>query len=155
ERICLKALSKKAVDRYTTAKDMAEDLQAFLGPTKPAPNPKTPPLPTPPPEPPRVVPKGLRSFDANDKDFFPELLPGPRDRDDLPESLRFWLQRIRETDADQTFAVGIMYGPSGCGKSSFVKAGLLPRLPKNVTAVYVEASAEGTEQRLLNRLRKA
>ena len=26
----------------------------------------------------KVVPKGLRSFDAEDKDFFLELLPGPR-----------------------------------------------------------------------------
>jgi hypothetical protein len=31
ERICLKALSKRASERYTTAKDMAEDLRAFLG----------------------------------------------------------------------------------------------------------------------------
>ena len=47
-----------------------------------------------------VVPKGLRSFDAHDADFFLELLPGPRDRDGLPESLRFWKTRIEETDAD-------------------------------------------------------
>ena len=30
ERICLKALSKRASDRYSTAKDMAEDLRLFL-----------------------------------------------------------------------------------------------------------------------------
>ena len=30
ERICLKALSKRASERYTTARDMAEDLRAFL-----------------------------------------------------------------------------------------------------------------------------
>jgi serine/threonine protein kinase len=30
ERICLKALSKRASDRYTTAKDMADDLRSFL-----------------------------------------------------------------------------------------------------------------------------
>jgi len=30
ERICLKALSRRASDRYTTAKDMAEDLRHFL-----------------------------------------------------------------------------------------------------------------------------
>ena len=39
---------------------------------------------------PRIVPKGLRSFDEHDADFFLELLPGPRDRDGLPESIRFW-----------------------------------------------------------------
>ena len=76
----------------------------------------------------KIVPKGLRSFDAHDADFFLELLPGPRDREGLPDSIRFWKTRIEETDADNTFAVGLIYGPSGCGKSSLVKAGLLPRL---------------------------
>ena len=33
ERICLKALSKRASDRYTTALDMAEDLRHFLART--------------------------------------------------------------------------------------------------------------------------
>jgi hypothetical protein len=95
------------------------------------------------------VPKGLRSFDAHDADFFLELLPGPRDRDRLPDSVRFWKTRIEETDADNTFAVGLIYGPSGCGKSSLVKAGLLPRLADNVIVVYVEATAEESETRLL------
>src|SRR5438477_468499 len=30
ERICLKALSKRAADRYTTAKDLADDLRHYL-----------------------------------------------------------------------------------------------------------------------------
>ena len=89
----------------------------------------------------KIVPKGLRSFDAHDADFFLELLPGPRDRDGLPDSIRFWKTRIEETDPDNTFAVGLIYGPSGCGKSSLVKAGLLPRLADDVIAVYVEATA--------------
>ena len=54
----------------------------------------------------KIVPKGLRSFDAHDADFFLELLPGPRDRDGLPDSIRFWKTRIEETDADNTFSVG-------------------------------------------------
>ena len=78
----------------------------------------------------QIVPKGLRSFDEHDADFFLELLPGPRDRDGLPESLRFWKTRIEATDPDKTFRVGLIYGPSGCGKSSLVKAGLLPRLAR-------------------------
>ncbi len=57
-------------------------------------------------------------------------------------------------DADNTFAVGLIYGPSGCGKSSLVKAGLLPRLTPHVQAVYVEAVAQETETRLLKGLRK-
>src|SRR5262245_34574870 len=102
----------------------------------------------------KIVPKCLRSFDAGDADFFLELLPGPRDRDGLPESIRFWKTRIETTDADSTFAVGLIYGPSGCGKSSLVKAGLLPRLAKSVTAVYIEAVAVETEARLLKGMRR-
>ena len=96
----------------------------------------------------------MRSFDAKDADFFLELLPGPRDRDGLPESIRFWKSRIEETDADETFRVGLIYGPSGCGKSSLVKAGLLPRIAQHVLPVYVEATADETESRLLHALRK-
>jgi eukaryotic-like serine/threonine-protein kinase len=172
ERICLKALSKRAAERYTTAKDLADDLRHFIreqpgtrGTSPLAPTPVSPPpstvggsgtlvTPTSDDRLVKIVPKGLRSFDAHDADFFLELLPGPRDRDGLPDSVRFWKTRIEEHDADATFAVGLIYGPSGCGKSSLVKAGLLPRLSDEVIAVYVEATAEETETRLLNGLRK-
>jgi len=100
-----------------------------------------------------VVPKGLRSFDANDSNFFLQLLPGPRDKDGLPESIRFWKHRIEDSN-DLTFTVGVIYGPSGCGKSSLVKAGLLPRLARRVVSVYVEATPDETETRLLNGLRR-
>jgi serine/threonine protein kinase/formylglycine-generating enzyme required for sulfatase activity len=176
ERICLKALAKRSMERYTTARDMAEDLRHFLSAPasranstrvmspqaaltahEPAPNSDHAPrdsslllggssL--------RIVPKGLRSFDQHDADFFLELLPGPCDREGLPESIRFWKSRIEEPDADQSFSVGLIYGPSGCGKSSLVKAGLLPQLSSDVTAVYVEATANETENRLLSGLRR-
>jgi len=110
--------------------------------------------PTTDPQPLKIVPKGLRSYDAHDADFFLELLPGPRNRDGLPESIQFWKTRIEETDSDQTFSVGLIYGPSGCGKSSLVKAGLLPRLWAGVITVYVEATPEETETRILHGLRK-
>ncbi len=175
ERICFKAIAKRASERYMTAKDFADDLRHFLAEqpstrsvTTPAATPVVPPpssvggsgkavTPTTPNsdhQPIKIVPKGLRSFDAHDADFFLELLPGPRDRDGLPDSLRFWKTRIEEKDADSTFTVGLIYGPSGCGKSSLMKAGLLPRLSENVIAVNVEATAEETEARLLNGLRK-
>jgi serine/threonine protein kinase len=126
-------------------------------PSLPAGTPPITPSPSPSPSaehPLKIVPKGLRSFDANDADFFLELLPGPRDRDGLPDSIRFWKIRVEALDADNTFSVGLIYGPSGCGKSSLVKAGLLPRLAKQVTAVYVEATAFDTETRLLKGLRR-
>jgi serine/threonine protein kinase/formylglycine-generating enzyme required for sulfatase activity len=184
ERICFKALSKRASERYMTAQDMADDLRHFLAEqtieqpsrahangigSRSAPAVTQPPStstpssrsgatsaswPTSDSPPVRIVPKGLRSFDGHDADFFLDLLPGPRDRDGLPDSIRFWKLRIEETDADKTFPVGLLYGPSGCGKSSLVKAGLLPHLSDDVTAVYVEATAEETEARLLNGLRK-
>ena len=146
ERITLKALAKKASERYPTALDFADDLQHWLKPETTTENG---------PASVKIIPKGLRSFDAEDTDFFLELLPGPRDREGLPETLRFWKTRIEEKDADKTFRVGVIYGPSGCGKSSFVKAGLLPRLANTVRVVYVEATPEDSEVRLLRGLEKA
>jgi serine/threonine protein kinase/formylglycine-generating enzyme required for sulfatase activity len=186
DRICLKALARRAGDRYSTAIDLAEDLRYWLataadaggappGPVSSLPPPSgsvasastggdlSAPSPTPPTggrasdsdkHVPRIIPKGLRAFDADDADFFLQLLPGPCDRDGLPESVRFWKRRIETTEPDRAFDVGLLYGPSGCGKSSLVKAGLLPRLADSVVAVYVEADADRTEDRLLNGLRR-
>jgi hypothetical protein len=167
ERICLKAMSRRPNERYNTARDMADDLRLFLqsgGPIVAAAAPQAAAAiaPASRPEsaesdqrPLRVVPKGLRSFDEHDADFFLELVPGPRDRDGLPESIRFWKTRIEEIEPEKTFRVGLIYGPSGCGKSSLLKAGLLPRLGKHVVPVPVEATAADTEARLLRGVRKA
>jgi hypothetical protein len=179
DRICLRALAKRASERYSTAHDLAEDLRDWLanGQDRPTVQHVSPPVvvqvvaPAPADaafasvstsvpgaatdrRPVKVVPKGLRAYDAADADFFLELLPGPRDRHGLPDSLRFWKRRIEETDPDQTFSVGLLYGPSGCGKSSLVKAGLLPRLAEHVRTVYIEATPDETEARLLKGLRK-
>ena len=172
ERICLKALARRATDRYTTSLEMAEDLRVYLAGRQAT----SRAFATPSDETPtgsdstrvsadsgtrdsdsqriRIVPKGLRSFDEHDSEFFLELVPGARDREGLPDSLRLWKTRIEETDADRTFSVGLIYGPSGCGKSSLVKAGLLPRLSEAVIAVYIEATPDETETRLLHGLRK-
>ena len=146
ERITLRALEKAKTDRHDSAALLAEDLEAWLaGRTGPiAEEPEVP-----------VIPKGLQSFDGDDARFFLQLLPGPRGRDGLPESVRFWKTRLEETDPEKTFAVGLLYGPSGCGKSSLVKAGIVPRLQERVRAIVLEASGDDTEPRLLKALRKA
>ncbi len=175
ERICLRAMSKRASERYTTARDMADDLRLFLQAEGGAVSPAIPaaPISTPPgstlesaplpatsrqsdsgQRPIKIVPRGLRSFNEHDADFFLDLLPGPRDRDGLPESIQFWKRKIEQIDPDLTFRVGLVYGPSGCGKSSLVKAGLLPRLGKHVLPIYIEVTPEETEARLVKGLRK-
>ncbi|MBW3598473.1 MAG: serine/threonine-protein kinase, partial [Planctomycetes bacterium] len=161
DRICLKCLAKRMSDRYATASDLADDLEDWLHKKPPqqetiaaeaAPagqgDSSSKPAAV-------VVPKGLRSYDEHDADFFLALLPGPFDRHGLPESVRFWKQRIEETDPAATFSVGLMYGPSGCGKTSLVRAGLLPRLEGHVRWVYVEAAPDDTENRLCRALARA
>jgi formylglycine-generating enzyme required for sulfatase activity len=161
ERICLKCLSKRMADRYATTAALAEDLRLFLTHSSPS---SVPIAGVPAPaawaghgdaDAIRVVPKGLRAFDARDADFFLALLPGPRDRHGLPESIRFWKALIETSDPSRTFRVGMIYGPSGCGKSSLVRAGLLPRLSSPVRWVYVEATPDGMETRLLHAVRRA
>ena len=146
ERICLKSLNKRVSDRYASAAALAEDFAAWLQPKAIQSNQSQGEE--------QIVPKGLRSFDARDASYFVDLLPGPRNREGLPESIAFWKHRIEQTDAEQTFSVGLIYGPSGCGKSSLVKAGLIPHLDKEIVAVYVEATPEHTEARILRGLRK-
>jgi serine/threonine protein kinase len=157
ERICLKALAKRLTDRYCSAEDLADDLRRA---TELIARNRVPRIPR---EPSAcasdgslvsgaahtgVVPKGLRSFDATDADFYLSLLPGPHDRDGLPTVLSFWKRRIEETDPQKVFRTGLVYGPSGCGKSSLIKAGLVPRLAHKVMTIVLEATASETTARL-------
>ncbi len=164
ERICLKALALRASDRYPNAADFAEDLrclpeqQTLTRRSRPEgtsadDTPAVSAMPTP-IGPTKVVPKGLSSFDQNDSDFFLDLLPGPVDRHGLPDSIRFWKQKIESKDPEQSFSVGLIYGPSGCGKSSLMKAGILPRLAPTVIPIYLEATSDTTEQRLARAIQK-
>jgi WD40 repeat protein len=148
ERVCLKALARRASDRYPTAHALAEDLWHWerartgagggghdVGEA-------------------RIAPRGLRPFGPDDAASYPDLIPGPRGRDDLPEAIRFWKDRVEEIDEGATFRVGLLLGPSGCGKSSLVRAGVVPRLAAHVVPVYVEATFDETEAALLRALRK-
>ncbi|CAN5610101.1 hypothetical protein BH11PLA2_BH11PLA2_06870 [soil metagenome] len=163
ERICRRAMAKRVGERYNTAAAFASDLRLFLNPALSASVRASTSITesrvhsrdgsSSESRSERIVPKGLKSFDENDAGFFLRLLPGPRDRDGLPDNLRFWKLKHEETDPAKTFAVGLIYGPSGCGKSSLVKAGLLPRL-ENVTAVFLEATATGLEAKILAAIRQ-
>lgn len=147
DRIVMKCLAKRASERYGLASELADDLRDWLVPKGSHERKENRSI--------RIVPKGLRSYDAADSDYYLSLLPGPKDRSGLPEGLRFWRSRIEEADPTRTFRVGVIYGPSGCGKSSYVKAGLLPRLSSRIRVVYVEASAEDTESLLARGLERA
>jgi formylglycine-generating enzyme required for sulfatase activity/tRNA A-37 threonylcarbamoyl transferase component Bud32 len=175
ERICLKCLAKPIADRYQNALELASDLRRWREADDAVSDAVSDAAP-------RILvesaaaklraadgvgvgvlgvasgggsmtlvqPKGLAAFEASDAATFVDLLPGQRGRDRLPESIRFWKQRLEE---DAGFRVGLLYGPSGCGKSSFFKAGVLPRIDPQVASVFVEATAQDLESRLLAAIR--
>ncbi|MCA9135823.1 MAG: SUMF1/EgtB/PvdO family nonheme iron enzyme [Planctomycetales bacterium] len=166
-RICLKSLSKSIHDRYASCELLVDDLKHFiesaavpgLMPVAPSGNTRgSSPLAesaesTNRDQHRRVIPKGLRPFDLRDADHFLQLLPGPYDRDGLPDIVRFWLARIQCDDPAEAIPVGLIYGPSGCGKTSLVRAGILPRLPKQCATIYVQATPDGTETALKSAIR--
>ena len=149
-RIVRRCLSKRMSDRHQSAAELADDLRAFVTPhaaTASADSVTRDAVVA-------VVPKGLRCFDANDRDFFLSLVPGPRDRNGVPGAVLFWQRHLQETDPAATFRVGLLYGPSGCGKSSLVRAGILPRLSQSVIPIIVEAVRDETEIALIRELRR-
>jgi serine/threonine protein kinase/formylglycine-generating enzyme required for sulfatase activity len=147
ERICLRCLSRQMSDRYLTAADLADDLSRWLADSTREPSAA--------PTPPLAAPKGLRNFGDDDAASFLSLLPGPRSGDGLPESIRFWKNRIEATEGARAFSVGLVYGPSGGGKSSFVKAGLLPQLDRGrVRPIEIECGPRGSEEQLRAELQR-
>jgi serine/threonine protein kinase/formylglycine-generating enzyme required for sulfatase activity len=158
ERICLKALNNRAADRYATAREFADDLQHWLKQSddfvasRALSKISRPPLDHGETAALRIVPRGLRFFDVDDAYFFHRLIPGPRNRDGLPDILGFWKSRIESRDPEGAFRVGLIFGPSGCGKSSFLRAGVLPHLEQSVTVLFVESTADNTEYHLRRKL---
>lgn len=127
ERICCRAIEKRASERYRTALEFSGDLRYFLSQPRTSAAPISTSLSMAASDSSatqlsesdtspgtgstnsgirdsqvsgsvdrqlHIVLKGLRSFDAHDADFFLNLLPGPRDRDGLPDVVRFWKTQI-------------------------------------------------------------
>jgi serine/threonine protein kinase len=111
ERICLRCLCRQMSERYRTAADLVDDVSEWLrfsGGGSGVSSSRRRPVVVGPPDA-MVVPRGLRSYEQEDADFFLKLIPGPRDRDGLPVVLRFWKKHIEEREADRTFRVGVLY----------------------------------------------
>lgn len=151
-RICLKLLSKRASDRYPIAAILIDDLKHFQSHERStdsatateaagASSVKNSN---------QFVPRGLRAYDRHDAYFFMRLLPGPFDRDGIPESVSHWRRWVlpsEESPENQRF--GVIAGPSGCGKSSLIRAGLVPLLDRNVVStIIMEATIDRTETQL-------
>lgn len=157
QRICLRCLAKRRSDRFSSASELSEDLEAWLDSN--ASQPLQPLSDIRPPEVPSstgsietsesIVPRGLREFEGQDADFFASLLPGARDRFGVPDILRDWVDRLRRPQ-DAPFCVGLIYGPSGSGKSSFIRAGLIPRLGEDVITVYLACDGKSNVVNLRN-----
>ena len=178
-RICLTALARRASERYVTAEEMAVALRdarrelsgdrtltgiAASGTTSPkssvmlsarefAPSLTISDQTIAGFHEVRIIPRGLRPYEAQDAPSFLEMLPGPRGVGGLPECIEFWRSRIEGQGGDECFRVGLLFGPSGSGKTSLIRAGLLPVLSGRIALVHVEATADGTEATLLRRLR--
>lgn len=136
QRVCSKAMARRVDDRYANGREFADDLRTALESEYDSIIEQRVPR--------GVVPRGLRSYGAEDADFFLQLLPGPRDRRGLSRLLKQLLSRIEATSQGESFATGIVFGPSGCGKSSLMKAGVLPRTNARVKSIYLEATATHT-----------
>ncbi len=179
-RICLRALARRASERYSTAEEMAaalrdglrdsstdqthtgiiasgsipQDSSVILS-TRGIPQPLTISGQT------iagslevRIIPRGLHPYEAQDAPFFLNMLPGPCGDGSLPESVEFWRSRIEGQSGEECFRVGVLFGPSGSGKTSLLRAGLLPVLSERISSIDIEATSDDTEATLLKCLKK-
>ncbi len=146
QRIVLRCLQKRMNDRYDSVAAVQRDLQLWLDegehqgePTlsRPA-QPVATPISTKRSTSLRIRSRGLRPYGEVDADCYLSLVPGPRDRSGIPDSILFWKNWIESDDPDTDYPVGVLYGPSGSGKTSYIRAGLLPKVGGDVCPVYVE-----------------
>lgn len=156
QRLVLKCLQKRRIDRYDSATSLLEDLQHWQKKKGTSPptgkgaslssevalvaaqqdedvskRPESGSRSA-------LTPRGLQPFTEDDSRSYLDLIPGPRDRSGIPESLVFWKRWVQSNDVETDYPVGVIYGPSGSGKTSYVRAGLLAQLDPDICRVYVE-----------------
>lgn len=167
ENVVMRCLRKRMSERPVSATDLVDDLRLCLAAAKyldeetgvaiagPAtaidsPDTRTPrasgsgthsrPL--------RVEPKGLRPYSEEDGVHFLDLIPGPRERSGLPESIHFWKRWASCENIDEYASVGVLYGPSGAGKTSFIRAGLINQLDHDICPIFIECRSGDLANRI-------
>lgn len=168
ENVILRCLRKRSSERPASAMDLLEDLRecrllaatldADTGVHAPV---ETPALDSRTPRtgsttlggPLRMEPKGLRPYDEGDAVHFLDLIPGPRERSGLPESIHFWKKWAAGDSVDEYASVGVLYGPSGAGKTSFVRAGLIHHLDHDICPIVIECRKGDLARRIETAIR--
>lgn len=172
ENIILRCLRKRMSERPVSASDLLDDLKAcqasvasldaetgLVGaaahPAATAPDSRTPrSVPSLSPSGTlRVEPKGLRAYSEEDGVHFLELIPGPRERSGLPESIHFWKKWASCDNVDEYASVGVLYGPSGAGKTSFIRAGLINQLDNDICPIVIECRSGDLARRIESAIR--
>ncbi len=159
QRITLKCLEKRMIDRYDSAWALRDDLKHWLmtqanpsGEQRLTSKSTTAGLKTP-----DALHsstsiglrrRGLQPFTEIDAESYLPLVPGPRDRNGIPDSIRFWHRWVESNDPTTEYPVGVLYGPSGSGKTSYVRAGLLSSLGSSICSVYLECRPGNLGERL-------
>ncbi|MCC9603904.1 serine/threonine-protein kinase [Stieleria sp. JC731] len=144
QRIVLKCLEPLITSRYLSAVQVREDLLHWsekADPQFPASTEAPVEIPMPVASVPssvRLSRRGLQPFSESDAQIYLSLIPGPRDRNNVPDSIRFWNRWIMSNDPQTDHPVGVLFGPSGSGKTSYVRAGLFSQLGPDVCRVYLE-----------------
>jgi serine/threonine protein kinase/formylglycine-generating enzyme required for sulfatase activity len=131
QRICNKATAAAMSERYDSADTLADDLRWYLS----RPQTLEPTVAK------RTPNRGLRPFTSADADDFWTLLPGQRDASGMPDSVRWWLNRLQPPDqAASARPVLVLYGPSGSGKSSLLFAGVLPHINPRIDVTSIDVT---------------
>jgi serine/threonine protein kinase len=145
EKICLRCLEKNVEQRFLTVADFATALMEWRQTNGSSSEERRYQ---------KIDPKGFQSFTVKDHESFIRLLPGERDVEGKPVSIRIWCERLENTMPELALPACIIYGTSGSGKSSFVRAGIIPSLNQRiVSAIYVACQSGHIEERIVDAIK--